>query len=142
MALAGEREIERARQPHTHGPPRLPGAQCRDGRPRIGLHFLAAEGAAHAQTFHRHFVARNSQNARDHLLRFGGMLRGRMRRHAAGFIQPCNRALRFQIEVLLAADLQFAFEAQRAGLDHRRHRREPAAAERSENFPPGSHLRS
>ncbi len=114
MALAGEREVQRARQPHAHRPPGFPGAQCRDGRPRIGLHFLAAERAAHAQTFHRHFVARDSQHPRDHFLRFGGMLRGGMRRHAAGFIQPRNRALRFQIEVLLAADLQLAFETQRA----------------------------
>ena len=35
-----------------------------------------------------------------------GMLRGRMRRHAAGFIQPGNGALRFEIEVLLPADLR------------------------------------
>ena len=35
---------------------------------------------------------------------FGGMLRGGMRGHAAGFIQPGDGALRFQIEVLLPAD--------------------------------------
>ena len=43
-----------------------------------------------------------------------------MRRDAAGFIHPCNGALRFQIEVLLSADLQFAFYVQRAGLNYRR----------------------
>ena len=120
MALAGERQIQRARQPHAHRPPGFPRAQRRDGRPRIRLHFLASERAAHAQTFHRHSVARDSQDARDHFLRFGGMLRGGMRRHAAGFIHPGNRALRFEIEMFLSADLQFAFEMQRAGLDHRR----------------------
>ena len=120
MAFAGEREVQRACQPDAYGPAGFPGAQCRDGRPRIGLHFLASEGAPHAQTFHCHFVARESQHPRDHFLSFGGMLGGRMRRHAAGFIQPRNRALRFQIKMLLAADLQFAFETQGARFDHRR----------------------
>ena len=42
-----------------------------------------------------------------------------MRRHAASFVHPRDRALRFQIKVLLAADLQFAFEMQGAGLEYR-----------------------
>ena len=53
MALAGEHHVERARQAHAHRPSGLPRAQRGDGGPRIGLHLLAAERAAHAQAFHR-----------------------------------------------------------------------------------------
>src|ERR1700733_166346 len=47
------------------------------------------------------------------------MLRGRMRGYTAGFVHPGDGALRFEIKMLLPADLQLALEAQRARLDHR-----------------------
>ncbi len=42
-----------------------------------------------------------------------------MRRDAASLVDPGNRALRFEIEVLLAAHPQFALEIQRTGFDRR-----------------------
>src|SRR3984957_13557842 len=41
-----------------------------------------------------------------------------MRSHAAGFIHPGDGALRFEIKMLLPADLHVACEVQRAGPDH------------------------
>ena len=76
-----------------------------------------------------------SQDARDHFLSFGGMLRGGMRQDAAIFVQPGDRALGFQIEMFLSADLQFALKMQRAGLDSTRRRPGQSSAERNENCP-------
>ena len=75
MALAGERHIERARETHANGASCFVRAQRGDRCPRVGLHFLAAEGSAHAKAFDRHLIARNPQHACDDLLRLGGMLR-------------------------------------------------------------------
>ena len=71
MALAGERHVERARQAHAHGPPRLPRAERGDGGPGVGLHFLAAEGAAHAEALHGDLLRGDAEHARDDLLRLG-----------------------------------------------------------------------
>src|SRR5258708_935250 len=38
------------------------------------------------------------------------MLSGRLNRNAAGFVQPCKRALSFQIEMFLASNRQCAFQ--------------------------------
>jgi hypothetical protein len=81
------------------------------------LDFFAAERAPHAETLYGHLVARQAQNASHNLLRLAGMLRGRMQRYAAGFRDPRDGALGFQIEVLLAADGQLAREYQWAALD-------------------------
>jgi hypothetical protein len=119
MALAGQRHVQLARQPNAHGPPRLPCTERRDRGPRVGLHFLAAERTAHPETFDGDLVPRQSQHARHDFLRFGWMLGGRVHRDAAGFVQPGDRRLRLEIEMLLATDDEFAFEAERAPLDHR-----------------------
>ena len=142
MALAGERHVERARQPHAHRPPGLPCAQRRDGRPRIGLHFLAAERAAHAQTLHRHLVARDSQ-ARARPLPAS-------RWDAAWRSAPPRRrfhpARRWRIafpDRNAPARRSASSPSKRSGLDSitRQRRRAPAAADRNENFPPRWRLR-
>ncbi len=79
MALAGERHVEMARQAHAHGPAGLPRAERGDGGPGVGLHFFAAERAAHAQALHGDLMARDAEHARDDLLRLAGMLRGGVR---------------------------------------------------------------
>src|SRR5262249_5298427 len=56
MALARERHIEHARQAHAYGQPRLPRADRGDGGVWVRLHFLAAERAAHAETFDRDLI--------------------------------------------------------------------------------------
>ena len=111
------RDVELARQPDAHGPPRLPRAERGDGRIRIGLHFLAAERAAHAQTLDRHLIARHAEHARDHLLRFGRMLCRRVDRDESRFVNPRNGGLRLEIEMFLAADGQLAVDTNGARVD-------------------------
>ena len=120
MALARDRDVQRARQPHAHRPPRLPGAERGDGSVRIGLHFLPPERAAHPQAFHHHVIPRHAEHAGDDLLRFGRMLGRRVDGDEAGLVDPRERRLRLEIEMLLTADPQFAFDAQRTRLDDRR----------------------
>jgi hypothetical protein len=64
-------------------------------------------------------VPRQAKHARDDLLRFRRMLRRRVHRHAAGFVEPGDRGVRLEIEVLLAADGELAVETERALLDGR-----------------------
>ena len=124
MPLAGDRHIEAARKADPHRTAGLASAQRGDGGEGIGLRFFAAESAAHAQALHRDHVSRHAQHARDNLLRLAGMLRGRVQRDAARFVQPGHGRLRLQVEMLLAADVNFAFDAMRtarqAPLRHRR----------------------
>ena len=105
MALAGERHVERARQAHAHRTPGLPGAERRDRRPRIRLHFLAAERAAHAQAFHRHLIAARCPARAP---RSPAFPRDAASRSAAAtppdLVEPRDGALRLQIEMLLPAD--------------------------------------
>ena len=113
MALARERHVELTRQPHAHWTARLHRPERGDGGPRVRLHLLAAERAAHAHAFHGHVFSRQPEHARDDFLRLRRMLRGRLRDDAARLVDPGDRRLRFQIEVLLAADRQLAVDAQR-----------------------------
>ena len=117
MSLARERHVELARQAHANRPSCLEGTQGGDARPRVGLDLLAAEGAAHSKTLDRDGVTRQPEDARDDVLRLGRMLGGGVHGHAAGLVNPGDAGLRFQVEVLLAADRDLALDAQRARLD-------------------------
>ena len=111
VPLAGDRHIQAPRKADPHRPAGLARAQRGHRGEAIGLRFLAAERAAHAQALHRHHVARHAQHTRDNLLRLAGMLRGGVQRDAARFVQPRQRRLRLQIKMLLAADVNFALDA-------------------------------
>ena len=60
-----------------------------------------------------------TERARDDLLRLGGMLRRRVHGDAARFVDPRDRGLRLEIEMLLAADAQLAGDAHGTGVDRR-----------------------
>ena len=119
MALPGQRHVELARQPHANGTAGLPRAERGDRGPRVCLHLLAAKRAAHAQAFDGHVLARQPEHARDDLLRFRRMLRGRLRPDSAGLVDPRDCRLRLEIEVFLTADCEFAVDAHGARLDRR-----------------------
>jgi len=80
------------------------------------LHFFAAERTAHTQALHGDLMPGQAQNTCDHILRFGGMLRGGIDQDAACFIEPGDGALCFQIEVLLAAYIELAGEPKSAAV--------------------------
>ncbi len=61
MPLAREHHVQRARQPDPHRSRGLPCAQRGDGGPPVRLHLLAAESAAHAQTFDRDAMLANPE---------------------------------------------------------------------------------
>ena len=109
-----------ARQADAHRPPEARRRQRRDRRPGVGLHFLAAEGAAHAQALHDDRVLRHAEHARDDLLRLGRVLRRRVDEHAAVLVAIRERGVGLEIEVLLPADRELAVEAVRRGAQRRR----------------------
>ena len=113
VPLAGDRHIQAARKADPHRTAGLASPQRGYRGEAIGLRFLAAERAAHAQALHRHHMARHAQHPRDNLLRLAGMLRGRVQRDAARFVQPRHGRLRLQVKMLLAADVNLAFDAMR-----------------------------
>src|SRR5689334_19926035 len=106
MAFSGERHIEHPRQAHTNGPPGFPCAERGDGSVGIGLDFFTAEGAAHAKALDGHLIAGDAEDARRDLLGFAWMLRGGVEGDSARLVEPRDGALRFDLEVLLAADAQ------------------------------------
>jgi hypothetical protein len=101
MPLPGERHVERAR-----AGARAPAAASSTRRaprppPSVGLNFLAAERAAHAEALDGDLMFRHAEHARDDLLRLGRMLVDDCTAIAAALVEPGDRRLRLQVEVLL-----------------------------------------
>jgi hypothetical protein len=113
VALAGHGHVFDPWQAHLG---RLAG-QARDHRAQArragGLGFLAAETATHAAHVDDHLVHRHVEHFGHQFLHFGGVLRGAVDDHAAVFGGHHRGNLRFQVEVLLAADVQGALDAVR-----------------------------
>ncbi len=99
--------------------------------PQCGLRLLAAEATAHAAAFDHDVVRVTVQGVGDHVLHFGRVLSRAVDQHAAAFLGNGIRDLAFQVELLLTADVQLAFQlmpgALEGGFDvaacqvHRRH---------------------
>src|SRR5882724_4814687 len=89
----------------------LPRSQGRNRGVWIRLYFFPAESAAHAQALHGDLVPRKPEHARHDFLGLTGMLCGRFHHHAAGFIEPRERALGLKIKMFLAANRQLAHNA-------------------------------
>ena len=81
-----------------------------DRRPGAGLAFLAAEAAAHAARLNGNQGVRYSKDAGDDVLRLGRILRRSMYGHLVRFAGKGEGRLPFKIEVLLAADREFAIQ--------------------------------
>ncbi|MNF75485.1 hypothetical protein D3C84_575510 [compost metagenome] len=111
VALAGDAHVFHARQAHLG---RAPGVVCnhRAEAGRAGrLGFLAAEAATHAAHVDDDPVHGHAQHLGHQLLHLGGVLRGGIDNHAAIFSGHHRGNLGFQVEVLLAADVQGALQA-------------------------------
>ena len=119
MTFAGQRDVELAREAHADRAPRLPRPQRRYGGIRVRLNLLAPERPTHPQALNSHLITGDTEHPRDDLLGFGRMLSRRVDRHAAGFVDPRNGRLRFEIEVLLPAYPQLSLNSQRARVNHR-----------------------
>ena len=90
-------------------------AECRNRRPLRGLRLLAAERAAHAPGLHRDRGVRQVEHVREQMLQLARMLGRGMDLHVAVLARDRERDLAFEIEMLLAADAQLAFDALGAG---------------------------
>nr|BFE73668.1 hypothetical protein GCM10020092_069690 [Actinoplanes digitatis] len=121
VALARHRQVLGTGQAHPHRAAGERRAQRRDGGEAVRLHLLAAEAAAHAQALHGDLVAVPAQHVRDDLLRLGRVLRAALHEDLPGLVDERQRAVRLQVEVLLAGELEVAAEDPRgacqAGLD-------------------------
>ncbi len=113
MPLAGQHHVLPARQADPHRPADLRRRQRGHRGPGVGLHFLAAERAAHAQALDDDGVLRQPEHPRHDLLRLGRMLGRRVDHQPAVVVAIGERGVGLEVEVLLAADAQLALEAVR-----------------------------
>ncbi len=106
VTLAGHGHVFHARQAHLG----RPAGEVRDHRAQAcrarSLGFLAAETAAHAAHVDDDLVHRHAEHFGHQLLHLGGVLRRGVDDHAAVFGGHHRGHLRFQVEVLLPADVQ------------------------------------
>ncbi len=121
VALAGQFEIVVAVEPDLARRAGHVGAERGDGRPGAGLALLAAEAAAHAARLHRHEGVGKPKDARDDVLHLGRVLRRSPDRHLAPLAGRSHRDLSFEIEMLLPADVELAFEPMRREAKRRLH---------------------
>src|SRR5688572_13034293 len=117
MTCACDGQVERARQPDAHGPPRFPRAERGDGRVRIGLDLFTAERAPHTETLDGYLIATQAEHTRDDLLRLRRMLRRGMNRDESRLIYPRDGSLRFKIEMFLAANPNFSMDTNEARIN-------------------------
>ena len=110
VALAGQREIVVAVEPHLARASGDARAERGDGRPGAGLALLAAEAAAHAARLHGHERVGNAEDARHDVLHFGRVLGRGVDRHFVALAGNGEGNLAFEIEMLLAADRELALE--------------------------------
>jgi hypothetical protein len=110
VALARHGEVLGAVQPH---PDRAPGerrAQGGDRREPVRLHLLAAEAAAHAQALDGDLVVVPAQHVGHDLLGLGGVLGAALDEDLLALVDMGQGAVRLQVEVLLAGELELAAE--------------------------------
>ena len=117
VAPAGDHEVVVAVEAQLHRsaePARRNGGDAREQR---RLRLLAAEAAAHAPALDLHVVRLQAQALGDQVLHLARVLRRAVDEHAAVLARDRVRDLAFEIELLLAADLQRVDEAMRRGGD-------------------------
>ncbi|MEZ5522753.1 MAG: hypothetical protein R3F08_14935 [Dokdonella sp.] len=110
VPLAGHLHVDAARQLDAHRTTGCLGGECGDSRIRIGLGFLAAESATHAQAATDHAIRRQAQHPGHDDLGLGRMLRrGHDLDDALGIdLRPAG--LGFEVEMVLATDRDFAVQ--------------------------------
>src|SRR5262245_18363048 len=84
--------------------------QGRQERRDCGLRFFAAEGAAHSTALANHSMHPEVERGSDHGLKFRRILCGSVHTKAPVFAGICYGCPTFEVEVLLATDVDDAFE--------------------------------
>ena len=110
VPLAGHGHVLGAVEPQPHRPTGERRAERGDRGEAVRLHLLAAERAAHAQALHGDLVAVHAEHVGDDLLRLGRVLRAALHEHLAALVDLRQRAVRLEVEVLLAGELELALE--------------------------------
>ena len=110
MALAGHGHVLGAVQPEPDRPTGQGGTQGRDRGEAVRLHLLAPEAAAHPQALHGHGVGVQAQHVGDDLLGLRRVLGRALDEDLAVLVDQGQRAVRLQVEVLLATELELAGE--------------------------------
>ena len=119
MALAGRGHVLVAVEPDLHGALVLLGSNGCNGRPLVGLRFLAAEATAHAAHFHRHGMARHAQRMRNQMLGFARPLRGAIDGDVLILAGDSQRNLTLKIEMILPTKIHAVLDTVRRGIDGR-----------------------
>ncbi len=111
VALAGDDHVVVAVGAQLGGAAGLLGDQGRRGGEQVRLGFLAAEGSAHAPDFDGDGVGGDVQHVGDDVLDLAGVLGRGMDQHFVVLAGDRHGDLAFEIEVVLAADGNTAFQA-------------------------------
>ena len=110
MALAGDHHVVVAVIAHLGRPARRGGHHRAGDGQRVALALLAAKTAAHAPGFDPHGVHRQVQRMRHLVLDLGRVLGRAVHQQIAVFLRQRQRRLPFEIEMLLPAHLERAFD--------------------------------
>ena len=119
MAPAGDEEVVVAIEPQLDRALQLRRGDGRDAGEDRRLRLLAAEATAHAPALDLHLVGMQLQRVRDEVLHFARVLRRAVHVHAVAFLRDRIADLAFEVELLLAADLERAVEPARRLRDRR-----------------------
>ncbi len=117
VAPAGDHEVVVAVEAQLHRPAELVRGDRGDAGEQARLRLLAAEAAAHAPAFHLDVMRVQAEAMRHQVLHLARMLGRAVHEHAAVFARHGIRDLAFEIELLLAADLERVLQPMRCGVD-------------------------
>ena len=110
VPLAGHGEVLGAGEPHPNRAAGEPGPQRGDGRVPVRLHLLAAEPTPHPQALHGDLVGGHAEHVGHDVLRLGRVLGAALHEHLARLVDLGERAVRLEVEVLLAGEVELAAE--------------------------------
>ena len=117
VAPAGDHEVVVAVEPQLDGPVQLPRRDRRDAREEGRLRLLAAEAAAHAPALDLDVMRLQAEALRDQVLHLARVLSRAVDKHAAVLARHGVGDLAFEIELLLAADIERVGDPVRRGVD-------------------------
>ena len=95
----------------------LQGGKGTEGRPWIGLGFLSSKTASHAGAFDGDAMAGTAENFGDNRLSLGRVLGGRVNEDRLFAIRLGEGSVGFEVELLLATDVDGAGELMRTVLE-------------------------
>ena len=117
VTLAGDQHVVVAVGPKLHGTAELLREQRGDAGEQARLAFLAAESASHPAAVDDDVVGLDVERMSDLMLDFAGMLRRAVDEHGAVFLRQCVRDHAFEVELVLAADVDAPRQPMRSRCD-------------------------